>query len=293
MFAGGFFKSYRLLQMPGMIACVLLQLGTCFIPESPPFLIETDEEKAKQSLTKLRGPSYDITKELNEIRKESEIQSSSPPLLTVLNRKSNRKALTLGIVLMALQQMTGINAVIFYTEELFIQAAPTLPSTLCTVGVSLIALATTIVSGFFVDKTGRKTMLIISGIGTTFFTGALGLHFHFKESQNNFPTWVAIVWILGFFVSFAIGWGPVPWILLAELFAMGIKRFASGAAVASSFGFAFLTTFAFRVSVNYLGICPTFIFVAVFGTFSLLIVIIFVPETKNKTLKQIQAELSR
>ena len=178
-----------------------------FVPETPRYLsIKGDEKGALEILTKVSG----VTKakaQLIEIR--NSLTQHSGNILSY-----GMLVIVIGLLLSAFQQFVGINVVLYYAPEIFKSMGSGTDSALLqTIIVGAINMAFTVLAILTVDKFGRKPLQIIGALGMATFMFALGFTFYFESVGLG-----ALICMLGYVACFAMSWGPVVWVLLAEIF---------------------------------------------------------------------------
>ncbi|KFQ28290.1 Solute carrier family 2, facilitated glucose transporter member 8, partial [Mesitornis unicolor] len=284
--------------------CIML-LFMAFMPETPRFLLNQNKRsEAIASLRFLRGPRADHEWECEQI--EASVQEEG---LTIFEFKnpSIYRPLLIGVALMFFQQVTGINAVMFYAETIFEDA--NFKVVMASVVVGSIQVCFTAVAALVIDKTGRKVLLYVSGIIMALSTALFGLYFKMVlPNQNNSSnpdvwfslnsaspgtegsiSWLAVV-SLGLFVAgFALGWGPVPWLVISEIFPLKARGVSSGACVLTNWVMAFLITKEFNDFIGFLTSYGTFWLFSAFCCLNVTFTALYVPETKGQTLEQIEA----
>lgn len=237
-----------------------------FIPESPRWLIANERKPlAVHALKILRGPSYPIQQELDAIESDL-LQHPQTNLLkglyNIVSKKNVLVPLLIVLVIMCLQQMSGLNASSAYASVIFTDAGVSNPSETASYAIGGVGIFFTFLSIFVVDCLGRKILLVTSGIGMLLGTVMLGTHFYitrpaacFNETVTEVDTCnshvapLAIVSIMVFSAAFSIGWGPVPWILLGELLPTHIRGLGSAMANFVNWGSAAIVTgFYFKYS---------------------------------------------
>ncbi|XP_003974733.2 solute carrier family 2, facilitated glucose transporter member 8 [Takifugu rubripes] len=296
VYLAGLFMDWRWLAICCSIPPTLLMVLMCFMPETPRFLLSKGKRReAEEALRFLRGPDAPIEWECARIEDACEEQGSSFHLLDIKD-PGVYKPLVIGVMLMVFQQMTGINAIMFYAENIFEQAHFE-NSDLASVLVGLIQVIFTGVAALIMDRAGRKILLIISGIAMTISTAAFGVYFYIMsvfhssnvtEAQPDL-TWLALASMAVFIAGFALGWGPIPWLVMSEIFPVKARGFASAACVLTNWGMAFVVTKTFQNMMNVLTSAGTFWMFAFMCIFNVIFTIAFIPETKGKTLEQIEA----
>lgn len=224
-------------------------------------------------------------------------------------------ALTISLSLMLFQQFSGINAVIFYAQSIFEAAGSTLgkweschricclinlflfqplePS-LCTIIVGVVQVVMTVASALLIEKAGRRLLLLQSSVVMGLCLIMLGVYFQLKEGGSDVEniSFLPLASVVLFIVSFSLGFGPLPWLLMGELFASEVKGIASAIAVMFNWTLVFIITKTFSMMCNSWGTGPTFYFFASFMVVGTIFTFVKVPETKGKSNAQIQAALA-
>ncbi|XP_058797919.1 facilitated trehalose transporter Tret1-2 homolog [Phymastichus coffea] len=267
-----------------------------FMPESPYYLLAQGmKDDAAESLAKLRGKNVGaVQKELGEMQTAvDQAFSTEVKMSDLFTVKSNFKALLYTCAAVSFQQLTGINVVLFYTQDIFKSAGTSLDPAICTILVGAVQLAASGVTPVIVDRLGRRTLLIISGIGTSITTGSLGVYFYLQSEKNAEGLgWLPVASLIVFVSLYCIGWGPLPWAIMGEMFSSEVKAKASGITVLICWAFAFVITKYFSTISNAYGNHTAFWIFTVFCILSIVFALMLLPETRGKSLKQIQSELS-
>lgn len=265
----------------------LLLLLTFFVPESPRWLTKQKREReALGILTKVNGQQF-AQKELLAIKDAIAHESGS---VAQLFEPGMKIVLVIGIVLAILQQVTGINAVLYYAPEIFKNlGARTESALLQTVVVGAVNIGFTIIAIWTVDRLGRKPLMLIGSLGMGLTLLSLGLAFHFNQKS----LWVFLI-VLGYIGCFAMSLGPVTWVILSEIFPTGIRGRAMAIATvilwiscfAVSQTFPMMDKNGWLIEKFHHGF--SFWVYAVFCVVEVIFVWLLVPETKGKTLEQIE-----
>jgi len=204
------------------------------------------------------------------------------------------KALIIALGLMLFQQLSGINAVIFYTAKIFQAAGSSLDSNVCAIIVGVVQVVTTYVATLLVDRAGRRILLLISSVVMCLCLVILGVYFNWKEQDEASVAnigWLPLISVNLFIVMFSCGFGPLPWMMMSELFPTNIKGLASGLAVTLNWTLAFVVTRTFASLIEQLQSSGTFwLFGGITGA-GIIFVYFLVPETKGKTFVEIQKML--
>ncbi|KAM8708634.1 hypothetical protein ACLKA7_015580 [Drosophila subpalustris] len=268
-----------------------------FMPESPTYLVSKGRsESAVQSIQWLRGKEYDYAPELEELHQtDREIREQRVNIWAALTRPVTIKAMSISLGLMFFQQVSGINAVIFYSEGIFEAAKTGIDSSLSTILIGVMQVVATLASTIVVDKLGRRLLLLASGIVMALSTTAIGVYFFLKDQDENSVAnlgWLPVASLCIFIIMFSIGYGPVPWLMMGELFATDIKGFAGSIAGTTNWVLAFIITKTFKNLTEGLGSGPTFWLFSGLTVVGVFFVFFVVPETKGKSLNEIQQELA-
>lgn len=195
---------------------------------------------------------------------------------------------------MLFQQLSGINAVIFYTVPIFKSSGSSLPPDLAAIIVSVVQVVIAYIAAMITDKANRRFFLIISSSGMFICLIALAFYFHLKELGISYSGLgiLPLASLVLFIISFSLGFGPLPWMIMGELFAPEIKGVASGLAVMCNWALVFLVTFSFPIMNSSFGGHVTFYIFGVVVLISIPFVYYVVPETRGKSLQEIQSELN-
>lgn len=269
-----------------IIPSILFLIFIFLIPESPRWLIQENKiDKAIQILEKLNSKE-----EANTIRIEIQesIDKATKNQWNYFKNPMLKKALYVGIGLSILQQLTGINAILYYAPEIFKNlGSSTDVSLLETSTLGVVNLIATLLAIRLVDKMGRKPLLYIGSIGMALSLMVVGIAIHFNASGN----WV-LPFLLLFMASFSISWGPIVWVLLSEIFPSKIRSLALAISVFIQWVANFAVTQFFPslvenqwLKLHYNGAFPFYLF-SIICFISVIFVRKLVPETKNISLEQ-------
>lgn len=269
--------------VPGAI----LGLGMIRMPESPRWLAEHGQsDLARQVLARIRG-GKNIDSEWREIQ-ETLAEGEERGRFSDLFSPSVRAALTIGIGLAIFQQVTGINTVIYYAPIIVQSAGISTASgaILATAGIGLVNVIMTIVAMWLIDHAGRRPLLLIGILGMIVSLGVLG--FVFRMPAGGALAWLAVVTLMVYVASFAISLGPIFWLLIAEIYPLRVRGVAEGTAAGVNWTFNFLVSITFLTLVEILGPSLTFWVYALLAIGSWLFSYYLVPETKGRTLEEIE-----
>lgn len=292
---GYFFESdpdgWRSMFWAGFIPAAILFIGMLFVPESPRWLIAKGRgPEAIKVLELLRTPEQ-AQVEFAETQQLMQSEKSGQGNWGLFFSARFRIPLLIGIGIFCIQQFSGINAIIYYSTDIFKKLFDTSTATLATVGVGVVNSLATIIAMPFLDKWGRKPVLYTGLIGTAVCLATVGLAFLMKDSLS--PDLQKIMLVGGtytYIIFFAISLGPLGWLLISEIYPLKIRGFATSMGSFNHWFFDFWVAFSFpRLAATGLGDNGGifFIYMSV-----VLLGLIFakklVPETKGLTLEQIE-----
>ncbi|HEY6904589.1 MAG TPA: sugar porter family MFS transporter [Candidatus Acidoferrales bacterium] len=271
-----------------VVPAAVFAIGMILLPESPRWLVKNGHRDAARKVLGRIRTAAGADAELKDI--EASIQHSEERgRLSDLLHPSLRAALVVGIGLAILQQITGINTVIYYAP-LIIQSAG-IPSAsgaiLATAGIGVVNVLMTIVSMWLIDRAGRRPLLLtgIAGMIVTLF--ALGYAFHAPMHGGSLAT-VAVICMMLYVASFAISLGPIFWLLIAEIYPTTVRSSAEGLSATFNWGSNLLVSLTFLTLLEAMGASRTFWLYGVFAIGAWIFSYYLVPETKGRTLEQIE-----
>src|SRR5215469_10097841 len=270
--------------VPGAI----LGLGMLGMPETPRWLAKHGHADAAQKvLARIRGKE-DVSLEFREIQ-ETLSRADEHGRFSDLLAASVRPALIIGIGLAIAQQITGINTVIYYAPTI-IQSAG-IPSAsgaiLATAGIGVVNVLMTIVAMWLIDRVGRRPLLLTGIAGMTVSLGVLGFVFRTHEPSAGLG-WLAMIILMAYVASFAISLGPIFWLLIAEIYPLKIRGIAEGTAAGTNWAANLVVSVTFLSLVQALGPGWTFWLYGMFAIASFGFAYVLVPETKGRTLEEIE-----
>ena len=297
---------YYWLAVVGLGLAALLLLLAITLRETPRWLIKHGyNSKALENMIFFKGNNYDVSSDLAELEmqigKEKTING-----INVLQKFGNRSTfhpLVLLIIVMFFQQFCGINAVVFYAEDIFEQTKyknnAAFVSSFAVGGTELFG---TLIGVILTDLLGRRVLLVCSGIGMFLSSGAMGAFYFLnlepychpgssKCMDNLNP--LAITSIILYVMSFSIAWGGLPWLLLSEMLPLRVRGAGMGITGGASWIFAAVVTGFFKEYQKALKPWGAFWSFSLICVLSVLFVIIFIPETKGKSLEDIDNYFSK
>jgi len=210
--------------------------------------------------------------------------------LSDLFASSVRPALVVGIGLAVLQQVTGINTVIYYAPIIMQSAGISSASgaILATAGIGLVNVFMTLVSMWLIDRVGRRPLLLVGTAGMAITLGVLGMAFQ-GATRSTASTWLAVASVMAYVASFAISLGPIFWLLIAEIYPLKIRSSAEGLAATFNWGSNLVVSLTFLTLLQVMGASLTFWLYGLLAVASWIFCFYLVPETKGRTLEEIEA----
>ncbi|VAH23326.1 unnamed protein product [Triticum turgidum subsp. durum] len=290
----GMFVPWRILSVLGILPCSILIPGLFFIPESPRWLAKMGKmEDFESSLQVLRGFETDISAEVNEIKRSV---ASSRRRTTIrfaeIKHKRYSVPLMIGIGLLILQQLSGVNGIFFYAASIF-KAAGLKNSNLATCGLGAVQVVATGITTWLTDKAGRRLLLIISAVGMTVSLLVVSVSFFVKVTPLKMLMAYVMVCLMpcflllqAFVLAFSLGMGAIPWIIMSEILPVNIKSLAGSTATLANWMTSWLITMTASLMLNWSN-GGTFAIYAAVSMGTLLFVCLCVPETKGRTLEEI------
>ncbi|KAI4895850.1 hypothetical protein NFI96_016991 [Prochilodus magdalenae] len=311
LYALGLVLPWRWLAVAGEVPVLLMLILLCFMPNSPRYLITHGKrDEACRALKRLRGPNSDYMAELNQI--ERSVNSQVGLQWQDLRSPFYYKPILISVLMRFLQQMTGITPILVYLEPIFHRTAILLEPKYDAALVGAVRLLSVMIAASLMDRAGRKALLYTSGFlmylamltmtmythkvpseaknGTLGTSGWLGEEHgavtgHLMDPITLIPLISTMVII---FAGYAMGWGPITWLLMSEILPLGARGVASGLCVVVSWITAFALTQLFMHAVDAYGLFAPFLFFCVICVVNIIFTAVCVPETKGRTLEEIE-----
>ena len=280
--------------MLGIIAvpAAIMFIGVLFLPESPRWLfLKGKKDMAVSVFQRMRLPSAEITREVTEIEESLRVKQSGFRML--VENSNFRRAIGLGIGLQIIQQLTGINVVMYYAPHIFKIAgfADTEQQLWGTVIVGVTNVLATFIAIAFVDRLGRKPIMYAGFAVMGAAMVGVGMLFNMDlEKTPALGTW-AIGSLLLFIVGFAMSAGPIIWVLCAEIFPLSGRDLGVTFSTATNWIVNAIVGGTFLTMLNTLGNGNTFLLYGGLNALFVLFFLLFVPETKGVSLENIEANL--
>ncbi|NWZ11289.1 GTR6 protein, partial [Agelaius phoeniceus] len=309
LYALGLVLDWRWLAVAGEVPVLAMVLLLCFMPNSPRFLLSQGrEEEALGSLCWLRGQDTDYAREYEQI-KDSVRKQSRRVSCAELKDPFLYKPILISGLMRFLQQLSGVTCILVYLQPIFKKTSVILKAEYDAALVGLVRLSAVAIAAVSMDKAGRKILLFVSAGVMLVSNLTMGLYIHFEPASHNgtvanttlassanlpaeptnYITLIPLLATMFFIMGYAMGWGPITWLLMSEILPLKARGVASGLCVLVSWLTAFTLTQFFLPVVNAFGLEVPFLFFAVISAGNILFTGCCVPETKGRSLEQIEA----
>ena len=287
-------NNWRWMLGVAVIPGAALAIGMLTVPHTPRWLMEQHrEDDARGVLQKLRegdGKDSDVDGEIDEIKDAAKSERSSK--LGDLFHGRLRPLLWIGLGLAIFQQFVGINTVIYYAPTILADTGLTKSASITqTVFVGVTNVVFTVVAVLLLDRVGRRKLLLTGTVGLTIALAVLGVYFTSSTLQQQ-AGWLALVALLLYIASFAIGLGPVFWLMISEIYPTGVRSKAMSVATVANWAANFVVAVTFLSLGQAITRQGTFFLYTGIGVVAFLFFLSRVPETSNRSLEDIQQELT-
>ncbi|XP_030960039.1 sugar transporter ERD6-like 5 [Quercus lobata] len=289
----GSLVNWRTLALIGIIPCLAHLLGLFFIPESPRWLAKCGRlEEFEVRLQFLRGENADISQEAADIIEYTEnFRWISEDGVLHLFQGKYACSIIVAVGLMAFQEFGGLNGFAFYTSSIFESAG--FSSKIGTILAAVVQILMTTLGVLLIDKCGRRPLLMISATGACLGCVLTGFSFFLQDLQRGkelIPILV-LIGVLVYLGSFELGMGGIPWIIMSEIFPINIKGLAGSLVTLVSWTGSWVVSYTFNYLFEWSSAGTFFIFAVICGV-GILFIGKIVPETKGRTLEEIQSLLN-
>ena len=288
-------NQWRVMLGISAIPAVLLVLAVLPLPDSPRWYVKMGRhDDARQALQKAE-PGADIDADLADIEALNEKEDQGSWIEVFAARW--RRPLVIGVALAFLQQLTGINAIIYYADKIFAAAGFATPASqsLATLwAIGAVNVVATFVAVAWVDRFGRRPLLLIGSVGMGVSLVVVGAMFELlghgsgKGGGSSVTGTVTLIFLVTFIASFAFSLGPVVWTIINEIYPSHIRGRAVAVATAANWFAAWLVSQFFLSLVNLITEAGTFWLFAGFCAVTYVFVLRFVPETKGRSLEEVE-----
>ena len=270
-----------------------LAVGMLTVPHTPRWLMMTGQrDRARATLERLRegDDEADVDDELEEIEEANEHERDSK--VRALLGARLRPLLWVGLALAIFQQFVGINTVIYYAPTILADTGLTNSNSITqTVFVGVTNVVFTVVAVLLLDKVGRRTLLLTGVAGLTVALLVLAAYFWSPTLQAHAP-YLALGGLLLYVASFAVGLGPVFWLMISEIYPIGVRSKAMSVSTVANWGANFLVAATFLSLTGAITTQGTFLLYAAIAVLAFVFFALRVPETQGRSLEQIQTEVA-
>nr|ACG44798.1 solute carrier family 2, facilitated glucose transporter member 8 [Zea mays] len=286
----GLYLNISLTAIIALVFPVLHFITFWFMPESPYYLLMTKNTDAARRSLQIFNGTDDVDQKLKTVDQavKEDLENTSS-IWNLFTTKSNRKALLICFCLRSIQQFIGAYAITFYAKMIFDEAGENISASTATMIFFSVQLFVAIIASFLSDSLGRRPLLIISIIGSGIALAVEGLYFYFEgKIDMSGYSFVPLLALISYVIIYNVGVGCVPIILLGELFPPNVKAFAL---CLCDIWFDIVVTFMskfFQLMKDNFGMHVPFFAFALFCGIGLVFIVLCVPETKGKTLEEIQ-----
>lgn len=276
-----------------MVPGILLLIGTFFVPASPRWLASKGRfDEAKAVLVQLRDTTAEAEKEVEDMKNQEQQVHKRASLRELLSQRWIIKLLLIGIGLGFTAQFTGVNAFMYYTPIILKHTGMGTNAALtATIGNGVVSVIATLLGIWAIGRYGRRHLLMTGLVIVILMQASLGCVMQFMP-QTPAQSYAALGCILVFLLFMQMCISPVYWLLMSELFPMSVRGLLTGIAVSLQWLFNACVAFLFPVVMDSLG-NPTFFVFVVINLASLMFVFFCLPETKGKSLEQIEKHMKK
>ena len=286
-------EGWRYMFAVAVVPALILGIGMFTLPESPRWLVKNGKLDKARSVLLLSRVEAGVETEMQQMEEIERIERQQAQVgYKELLAPWIRPALIVGVGLAIFQQITGINTVIYYAptilEKVGFSAGGAIAAT--ALGVGAVNVGFTILAVYIVDRVGRRPLLLIGLIGMIVSLGLLGVVFSLGATSGAAGL-LATICLALYIASFAISLGPIFWLMISEIYPLNMRGSAMSIAALCNWGSNFIVALTFPVLLATFGGAGSFWLFAVLGIVAWIFVYFMVPETKGRTLEEIEADL--
>ena len=274
----------------GALPGVALVVGMVLMPHSPRWLMERGrDDEARAVLERVHRREQDVDNEMDDIRR---VVAEKGSLRDIIGAQV-RPMLIVGLALAIFQQIIGINTVIYYAPTILRFTGSSVSSAITqTVFIGVTNVVFTTVAVLLLDRFGRRVFLLVGTVGLIVSLLALAVFFASSAVRHAVPD-LALIALIAYIASFAIGLGPVFWLMISEIFPLHLRSPAMALCTVANWAFNFLVAFTFLSLVSALGSAGTFLLYAAVASIALVFFATRVPETNGRSLEEIEQQVQR
>lgn len=256
------------------------------------FMSKGKEEQAREALSEVRSKTHDLDEELAEIKNKIREQGEGS-LLDLLQKKPVVKAFYICVGIITLQQFSGINMILFYNQTMFEMSGSNLDAKICSILTGVAQVVGSLIAIYTAERFNRKNLLIASCAGMIVGFLPLGTYCYLRDRHTTLDSlsFLPLLCLIIATLGFGIGVAPVPMTIVSEIFPARIKELGTSVASSVLFIWAFFLTKYFDDMTQAMGIGESFYLYSGCLLMLIVFVVVFVVETKGKTLEEIQDHL--
>jgi len=272
---------YGVEAIPAFLFMVLI----FFVPDSPRWLVKKDRvEEARDVLTKT-GEEH-VDQEIDEIKESlrTTVQTTKEKFFS----KKYKVPIMTAVAIAMFNQLSGINAILYYAPRIFQMTGLSMNTALLqSIAIGVTNMIFTIIAMTIIDKVGRKKLLLVGAVGMVIFLGLVAQAFYFE----NFGGYGVMIYLVGFIAFFAVSQGAVIWVYISEIFPNRVRGEGQALGTFTHWTMNAAVSWSFPVMATVLGGGNSFLFFSLMMLVQFFFVLKYVPETKGKSLEQIQKDL--
>lgn len=295
-YVAGKYLDWSYLAYLGAVLPIPFFILMLMIPETPRWYItQGRNDEARKALQWLRGKNAKIENEMRDIAMSDTENETTDSTVKELFSKKYVKSISICLGLMAFQQLSGINAVIFYTVQIFKMSGSSVDEHLSTIIVGVVNFGSTFVATALIDRVGRKVLLYFSSVTMIVTLIILGTFFYVRDIFNMDVSslgWLPLTSVMLYLLGFSLGFGPIPWLMMGEILPAKIRGPSASICTAFNWLCTFTVTKTFHNILEGIGPYGTFWLFGCICFVGLFFVVICVPETRGKSLEQIENKLT-
>ena len=282
-------EAWRWMLGLGAVPAIVLGVGMILLPDSPRWLVgQNRNNEARAVLSRARDSEEEINTEMEEMQEAERRQEAG---LGELTKSWIRPMLIVGIGLAMLQQLVGINTIIYYAPTIMeATGLGAAVSILATLGIGIVNVIFTAVSLLIIDRVGRKPLLIVGLSGIIFSLALLGFAY-LLPALAGVVAYVTFAGLLIYIASFAVSFGVVLWVVLPEIFPLKVRGSAMSVCTILHWSANLLVSLTFLPLIAAVGETAVFWGYGVISIGALAFVYFLMPETKGRTLEEIETDL--
>jgi sugar porter (SP) family MFS transporter len=282
---------WRIMIAVAILPAVALFIGMCVMPETPRWLVKQGrEDEARSVIRSAQGQAADTDSEINDIREVIRLDSERRGRFRDLGAAWVRPALVVALILAVGQQLSGVNAVNVYAPTMFTNLGfGNSASLLASVVLGTVKVILTLWVIFIVDRWGRRPLLLIGAgvMAATLLALGIAVETLHTGSAAGLTTLIMLILYLG---GYELGWGAVVWIMISEVFPLKARGVGMGTASTALWAATFAITLVFPIMDDGIGLAASAWIFAAINLVLCLLVVRFVPETKGRSLEQIELD---